>query len=184
MKQKLQRSQFTLGSSKNDFSTDYNLEYYDKSSLNNKFKGDEYKAIKDKLRGSNYDMGNDKLTYISENAGKYTKPILDYDELKQAKIQNEENTKNLHSGHFNLGIEDVPWNISNRAQYTPKKIDNNRYNSEFNNLIRQGNFEKYQENRDFKSETMDSYNKKQLTNNRISDECKNHLRGNHFDIRR
>ena len=99
MRKKLQGSQFTLGSSnKNDFSTDYNLEYYDKSSLNNKFKGDEYKAIKDKLRGSNYDMGNDKLTYISENAGKYTKPILDYDELKQAKIQNEENTKNLRSG--------------------------------------------------------------------------------------
>ena len=182
MKQKLQRSQFTLGSSKNDFSTDYNLEYYDKSSLNNKFKDDEYKAIKEKLRGSNYDMGNDKLTYISENADTYTKPILDYDELKQAKIQNEENTKNLRSGHFNLGTENVPWNTSNRAQYTPKKADNNRYNSELNNLIRRGNFEKYQENRDFKSETMDSYNKKPLSNNRMSDEFKNHLRGNHFDF--
>ena len=183
MRKKLQGSQFTLGSSnKNDFSTDYNLEYYDKSSLNNKFNANEYKAIKEKLRGSNYDMGNDKLTYISENAGKYTKPVLDYDELKQSKLKTEESTKNLRSGHFNLGSDNVPWNTSNRDQYTPKKIDNNRYNSEFNNLIRQGNFEKSQENRDFKSETMDSYNKKPLSNNRVSDEFKNNLRGNHFDI--
>ena len=58
-KQKLRRSQFTLGTSKNDFSTDYNLEYYDKSSLNNLSNGNELKAIREKLRGSNYDMGND-----------------------------------------------------------------------------------------------------------------------------
>jgi len=182
MKQKLQRSQFTLGSSKNDFSTDYNLEYYDKSSLNNKSRGNELKAIREKLRGSNYDMGNDKLTYISENAGKYTKPVLNIDELKQTKLQTEENTKNLRSGHFDLGTENVPWNSSNRDQYTPKKINNNRYNSELNDLIRKGNFQKSEENRDFKSETMDSYNKKPLENNRVSDEFRNNLRRNHFDI--
>ena len=120
-KQKLQRSQFTLGTSKNDFSTDYNLEYYDKSSLNNLSNGNELKAIREKLRGSNYDMGNDKLTYISENAGKYTKPVLNYEELKQTKLQTEENTRNLRSGHFDLGTENIPWNSSNRAQFTPKK---------------------------------------------------------------
>ena len=182
MKQKFQKSQFTLGTSKNDFSTDYNLEYYDKSSLNNKSNANELKAIREKLRGSNYDMGNDKLTYISENAGKYTKPVLNYDELKQTKLQTEENTKNLRSGHFDLGNENIPWNTSNRDQFTPKKIDNNRYNSELNNLIRQGNFQKSEENRDFKSETMDSYNKKPLANNRVSDEFRNNLRRNHFDI--
>ena len=182
MKQKFRKSQFTLGSSKNDFSTDYNLEYYDKSSLNNKSNANELKAIREKLRGSNYDMGNDKLTYISENAGKYTKPVLNYDELKQTKLQTEENTKNLRSGHFDLGNENIPWNTSNRDQFTPKKIDNNRYNSELNNLIRQGNFQKSEENRDFKSETMDSYNKKPLANNRVSDEFRNNLRRNHFDI--
>ena len=182
MKQKFQKSQFTLGSSKNDFSTDYNLEYYDKSSLNNKSNANELKAIREKLRGSNYDMGNDKLTYISENAGKYTKPVLNYDELKQTKLQTEENTKNLRSGHFDLGNDNIPWNTSNRDQFTPKKIDNNRYSSELNNLIRQGNFQKSEENRDFKSETMDSYNKKPLANNRVSDEFRNNLRRNHFDI--
>ena len=182
MKQKLRRSQFTLGSSKNDFSTDYNLEYYDKSSLNNKSNANELKAIREKLRGSNYDMGNDKLTYISENAGKYTKPVLNYDELKQTKLQTEESTKNLRSGHFDLGTENIPWNSSNRSQYTPKKIDNNRYNSELNNLIRTGNFQKPEENRDFKSETMVSYNKKPIENNRVSDEFRNNLRRNHFDI--
>ena len=181
-KQKLRRSQFTLGTSKNDFSTDYNLEYYDKSSLNNLSNGNELKAIREKLRGSNYDMGNDKLTYISENAGKYTKPELNYEELKQTKLQTEENTRNLRSGHFDLGTENIPWNSSNRAQFTPKKIDNNRYNSELNNLIRQGNIQKPEENRDFKSETMDSYNKKPLTNNRVSDEFRDNLRRNHFDI--
>ena len=182
MKQKLQRSQFTLGSSKNDFSTDYNLEYYDKSSLNNKANGNELKAIREKLRGSNYDMGNDKLTYISENAGKYTKPVLNLDELKQNKKQTEENTKNLRSGHFDLGTDNILWNSTNRDQYTPKKIDNNRYNSELSNLIRKGNFEKSEENRDFKSETKDSYNKKPLENNRVSEEFRNNLRRNHFDI--
>ena len=182
MKQKFQKSQFTLGTSKNDFSTDYNLEYYDKSSLNIKSNANELKAIREKLRGSNYDLGNDKLTYISENAGKYTKPVLNYDELKQTKLQTEENTKNLRSGHFDLGNENIPWNTSNRDQFTPKKIDNNRYSSELNNLIRQGNFQKSEENRDFKSETMDSYNKKPLANNRVSDEFRNNLRRNHFDI--
>ena len=182
MKQKLQRSQFTLGSSKNDFSTDYNLEYYDKSSLNNKSNLNELKAIREKLRGSNYDMGNDKLTYISENAGKYTKPVLDLNELKQSKLQTEENTKNLRSGHFDLGKEKVPWNSTNREIFTPKKIDNNRYNAELNSLIREGHFQKSEENRDFKSETMDSYNKKPLTNNRVTDEFRNKLRSNHFDI--
>ena len=182
MKQKFQKSQFTLGSSKNDFSTDYNLEYYDKSSLHNKSSANELRTIREKLRGSNYDMGNDKLTYISENAGKYTRPILNYEELKQTKLQTEENTKNLRSGHFDLGTENIPWNTSNRDQYTPKKIDNNRYNSELNNLIKKGNFQKYEENRDFKSETMDSYNKKPLENNRVSDEFRNNLRRNHFDI--
>ena len=182
MKQRLQSSQFTLGSSKNDFSTDYNLEYYDKSSLNNKETANERKAIREKLRGSNYDLGNDKLTYVSENAGQYTKPELNYDELRQTKLQTEENTKNLRSGHFDLGTENIPWNSSNRDQFTPKKIDNNRYNSELNNLIRRGNFQKYEENRDFKSESMDSYNKKPLNNNRVSDEFRNNLRINHFDI--
>jgi hypothetical protein len=184
MKQRLQRSQFTIGSSdsKNDFSTDYNLEYYDKSSLNTKMNPNELKAIKEKLRGSNYDMGNDKLTYISENAGRYTKPLLNYDEIKKTKLQTEKNTKNLRSGHFDLGTENIPWNSSNRAQFTPKKIDNNRYNTGINDLIRRGNFQKYEENRDFKSEAMDSYNKKPLENNRVSDEYKNNLRRNHFDI--
>ena len=100
-------------------------------------------------------MGNDKLTYISENAGKYTKPVLNLDEIKLNKIQTEENTKNLRSGHFDLGTDNILWNSTNRDQYTPKKIDNNRYDSELNNLIRQGNIQKPEENRDFKSETMD-----------------------------
>ena len=182
MKQRLQRSQFTLGSSKNDFSTDYNLEYYDKSSLNNMGNANELKAIREKMRGDNYEAGNDKTNYISENAGKYTKPAINLDEIKQTKLQTEENTKNLRSQHFNFGSENVPWKSSNREQYTPKKIDNNRYNSEFNDLIRNGNFTKSKEDRDFKSEAIDSYNKKPLTNNRVSNEFRDNLRRNHFDF--
>ena len=94
----------------------------------------------------------------------------------------EESTKNLRSGHFNLGNDNIPWNTSNRAQYTPKKIDNTRYNTELNDLIRRGNFEKTEENRDFTSETRDSYNKKPLENNRVSEEFRNNLRRNHFEI--
>ena len=182
-KQRLRKSQFTLGSSKNDFSTDYNLEYYDKSSLNNRqSNNNEFKVIKEKLRGSNYEAGNDEMNYISENAGKYTKPILNYDEIKKTKLQTDQNTKNLRSQHFVFGQEKIPWNSSNREVFTPKKLDNNRYNSQLNELIRKGNIQKPEENRDFTSETMLSYSKKPLVNNSMSQEFKENLRKNHFDI--
>ena len=180
----MRRSNFTLGSSKNDFSTDYNIEYYDKSSLNNnKSNLNESKLIKEKLRGSNYEMDKEKLNYISENADKYTKPILNLDEIKKTKMQTLETTKNLRSQHFDFGQEKIPWNSLNRSVYTPKKLDdNNRYNSKLNELIRKDNIQKPEETRDFTSETMFSYNKKPLSNNSMSQEFKNNLRKNHFDI--
>ena len=181
-KQRLRKSQFTLGTSKNDFSTGYNLEYYDKSSLNRSGSYNESKAIKEKLRGSDYELGNDKLNYVSENAGQYKKPELNYEEIKKTKIQTDENTKNLRSQHFDLGQEKIPWNSVNREVFTPKKRDNNRYNSQLNELIRKGNFQKPEETRDFTSETMLSYNKKPLVNNSLSKEFKENLRRNHFDI--
>ena len=181
-KQRLRKSQFTLGTSKNDFSTGYNLEYYDKSSLNRSGSYNESKAIKEKLRGSGYELGNDKLNYISENAGQYKKPELNYDEIKKTKLQTDENTKNLRSQHFDFGQEKIPWNSVNREVFTPKKRDNNRYNSQLNELIRKGNFQKPEETRDFTSETMLSYNKKPLVNNSLSKEFKENLRRNHFDI--
>ena len=181
-KQRLRQSQFTLGSSKNDFNTDYNLEYYDKSSFNNTGKNNESKAIKEKLRGSNYEIGNDKLNYISENSGQFTKPVLNYDEIKKTKMQTEVTTKNLRSQHFDFGQEKVPWNSINREVFTPKKIDNNRYNSQLNELIRKGNIQKPEENRDFTSETMLSYGKKPLVKNSLSQEFKENLRRNHFNF--
>ena len=182
VKQRLRRSQFTLGTSKNDFSTGYNLEYYDKSSLNRSGSYNESKAIKEKLRGSDYELGHDKLNYISENAGQFTKPILNYEEIKKTKMQTDQNTKNLRSQHFDFGQEKVPWNSVNREVFTPKKTDNNRYNSQLNELIRKGNFQKPEETRDFTSETMLSYSKKPLVNNSLSQEFKENLRRNHFDI--
>ena len=94
-KQRLRKSQFTLGTSKNDFSTGYNLEYYDKSNLNRSGSYNESKAIKEKLRGSDYELGNDKLNYISENAGQFTKPVLNLDEIKKTKMQTDQNTKKI-----------------------------------------------------------------------------------------
>ena len=181
-KQRLRKSQFTLGSSKPDFSTGYNLEYYDKSSLNKQGNTNELKAIKEKLRGSNYEVGNDKINYISENAGQFVKPVLNYEEIKKSKLQTEQNTKNLRSQHFDFGQDSVPWNSSNREIFTPKKIDNNRYNSQLNELIRKGNFQKPEETRDFTSETKQSFSKKPLVNNSMSQEYKENLRKNHFDI--
>ena len=108
-KQRLRRSQFSLGTSKNDFSTDYNMEYYDKSSLNKIGNVNESKIIKEKLRSSNYEIGSDKPNYISENAGQFTKPVLNYEEIKKTKMQTDENTKNLRSQHFDFGQEKVPW---------------------------------------------------------------------------
>ena len=181
-KQRLRKSQFTLGTSKNDFSTDYNLEYYDKSSLNNQTNYSESQKIKEKMRGADYKVGNDKLNYISENAGQFTKPILNLDEIKKTKLQTESNTKNLRSQHFDFGQEKIPWKSVNREVFTPKKIDNNRYNSKTMELIRKGNIQKPEENRDFTSETMLSYSKKPLVNNSLSQEFKENLRRNHFDI--
>ena len=63
-RQRLRKSQFTLGTSKNDFSTDYNLEYYDKSSLNNQTNYSESQKIKEKMRGADYKVGNDKLNIL------------------------------------------------------------------------------------------------------------------------
>ena len=181
-KLRLRKSQFTLGSSKPDFSTGYNLEYYDKSSLNKQGNTNELKAIKEKSRGSNYEVGNDKINYISENAGQFVKPVLNYEEIKKSKLQTEQNTKNLRSQHFDFGQDSVPWNSSNREIFTPKKIDNNRYNSQLNELIRKGNFQKPDETRDFTSETKQSFSKKPLVNNSMSQEYKENLRKNHFDI--
>ena len=181
-KLKLQSSQFTLGSSKNDFETDYNLEYYDKSSIGKNNNPNEAKHMRDKLRSTNYDMGNDKVDYISENAGQYKKPVLDVEEIQKTKEQTEQNTKNLRSQHFDFGTENVQWNSSNRSQFTPKKIGNNRYDSDFGKKIREGNIPKYNEDRDFKSETMHSYNKKPLAGNSLNKEARDNLRRNHFDF--
>jgi len=181
-KQRLRRSQFSLGTSKNDFSTDYNMEYYDKSSLNKIGNVNESKIIKEKLRSSNYEIGSDKPNYISENAGQFTKPVLNYEEIKKTKMQTDENTKNLRSQHFDFGQEKVPWKSINREVFTPKKLDNNRYNSKLNELIRRGNIQKPEENRDFTSETMLSYSKKPLVDNSLSKEYKENLRKNHFDF--
>ena len=181
-KQRLRKSQFTFGTSKNDFNTDYNLEYYDKSSYNNRANVSESKAIKEKMRGSDYEVGNDKVNYVTENSGQFTKPVLNLEEIKKTKLQTESNTKNLRSGHFDFGQEKVLWKSMNREVFTPKKLDNNRYNSKMNELIRRGNIQKPEENRDFTSETMLSYSKKPLVNNSMSQEFKENLRKNHFDI--
>ena len=97
----------------------------------------------------------------------YKKPELNYDEIKKTKLQTDQNTKNLRSQHFDFGQEKIPWNSVNREVFTPKKRDNNRYNSQLNELIRKGNFQKPEETRDFTSETMLSYNKKPLVNNSV-----------------
>lgn len=181
VKRRLQNSQFTLGDSKNDFSTDYNLEYYDKSSLNNRSNSNDLLEIRKKLRSDNYIKGQDETNYISENAGKYTKPILNYEEYKKNKMQTNEYTKFLRAGTVDLGSDNVQWNTSNRLQYTPKKLLNNRYVNNANQLSDK-NFPKLKEDRDFKSEAMYSYNKKPLTNNKISNEFRENLRKNHFDF--
>ncbi len=182
-KLKLQSSQFILGNSKNDFSTDYGLEYYDKSSFTTRASANELKSIRDKLKGSNYDLGTDKLNYLSENAEQYTKPELDVNEMKKNKMQNDLFTKELRNGHIELGgDEQVPWNTSHRVVYTPKKLQNNRYDNKSCNQFSGINIGNSIEDRDFKSETMMSYNKKPLPNNRLSPDLMTNLRKNHFEI--
>ena len=92
-------------------------EFYDKSNLLEKEKKD-LENIGKALRAHNYEFGDDKLDYISENKYRYSKPVINPEERLQNKISNELLQKTNH----NFGNDKDPWNSTNEYVFTPKYI--------------------------------------------------------------
>ena len=112
-----QKSNFSLGEGNGDFSTKYNLDYYDKSgSIQRNFEG---KDIENRMRKDQTILGSDKPELITEHAAEYTKKEIDrgiYNSRAQSNIQKE---------HQDLiGSEKNKWDTTYRQKYTPKKNEN------------------------------------------------------------
>ena len=116
-KKDLRSSHFNLGNSVPNFETTFKSEFYDKSNLLEKDKKD-LGNIGKSLRAHNYEFGDDKLDYISENKFRFSKPVINPEERMQNKISNELLQKTNH----NFGNDKEPWNSTNEVSFTPKYI--------------------------------------------------------------
>ena len=87
-KKDLRSSHFNFGNNRPNFETTFKSEFYDKSNLLEKEKKD-LENIGKALRAHNYEFGDDKLDYISENKYRYSKPVINPEERLQNKISNE-----------------------------------------------------------------------------------------------
>ena len=132
-KNDLRSTHFNLGNSVPNYETTFKSEFYDKSNIPTKEKKDFDKMGK-ALRAHNYEFGDDKLDYISENKFRFSKPIINPEERKQNKISNELLQKTNH----NFGNDKEPWNSTNERAFTPKYIpeeDKNNINLVKTNFI-------------------------------------------------
>ena len=116
-KKDLRSSHFNFGNNRPNFETTFKSEFYDKSNLLEKEKKD-LENIGKALRAHNYEFGDDKLDYISENKYRYSKPVINPEERLQNKISNELLQKTNH----NFGNDKEPWNSTNERAFTPKYI--------------------------------------------------------------
>ena len=116
-KKDLRSSHFNFGNNRPNFETTFKSEFYDKSNLLDKEKKD-LENIGKSLRAHNYNFGDDKLDYISENKFRFSKPVINPEERLQNKISNELLQKTNH----NFGNDKEPWNSTNERAFTPKYI--------------------------------------------------------------
>ena len=152
----------------NDYSTNYHREYYDKSKKNNcGYSKAEIENFKNKLKKSEYILGNDKLTYMSENKKNYKWNTIDYNNQRNEYNHN----KLIQQSRVQIGYQNTPWSSTNKSIFTPKPIDNNRYNFKY---FYQNNINNIPEkdDRNFISESRYSYDKKPLPNKIINNEFK------------
>ena len=117
----LRKSHFIFGNFEPNYNTTFRREYYNKSSSLPKNKVD-FANIERKLRTQNFQFGTDKPDYLSETAAKYIIPNINKEDNKQNKIS----TAMLQQSHYVFGNSQVPWNTTNRREFTPKKADTTR----------------------------------------------------------
>ena len=179
---KLQRTNFLLGNEKNDYTTKYNSEYFNKIPfIKDKNNKKELEFISNKLKETHVAPLTTKINYESETQSKFQKPVIS--EKNKITI----NTAALQESHLSLGMHDVPWVSTNRYFLTPKaNLDNNRY-SNFNPLkLRESNitFSQDKDNPNFMTENMESFGPipSNYEQNKMDTELKNNLRKEHFNF--
>ena len=116
-KKDLRSSHFNFGNNRPNFETTFKSEFYDKSNLLEKEKKD-LENIGKALRAHNYEFGDDKLDYISENKYRYSKPVINPEERLQNKISNQL----LQKTNYNFGNDKESWSSTSGRAFTPKNI--------------------------------------------------------------
>lgn len=117
IKSDLRKSHFILGNNRPNYETSFNAEFYDKSKLMPK-QDKNLENIGKSLRAHNYEFGDDKLDYLSENAARYGKPLINKDE----RLQNKINNQLLQKSNYKFGNDKQPWNSTSELSFTPKYI--------------------------------------------------------------
>ncbi|MCQ2817354.1 MAG: hypothetical protein MJ252_08830 [archaeon] len=161
-----------------DTKIDYQTSSRDQSKLipkqgviNNRLSPEE----KLKMQSSQFTLGCSPNEYFTNYNTEY------YDKLPLQSGQRNEckDIKNKFlASKYIMGNDKVKWDTMNQREYTPKKLENNRYAARKQNT----EFKSLKEDRDFRSEAMLSWNEKPLTNNKLSPERISELRGNHFKL--
>ena len=77
------------------------------------------------LRAHNYEFGDDKLDYLSENADRFRKPLINKDERMKNKISNQL----LQKSNYKFGNDKQPWNSTSESIFTPKYIPDEEKNN-------------------------------------------------------
>ena len=174
-KNELRKSHFIFGNFEPNYNTTFRREFYNKSSSLPKNKVDFFN-IERKLRTQNFQFGTDKPDYLSETAAKYIIPSSNFEENKQNKVS----TAMLQQSHYVFGNHNVPWNTTNRREFTPKKADITRGTKD----LTRTNFILGDDKPTIKSVNEDTFVRHPLQKNQIDKKLLNDLRSHHFEFGR
>ena len=172
-KNELRKSHFIFGNFEPNYNTTFRREFYNKSSSLPKNKVDFFN-IERKLRTQNFQFGTDKPDYLSETAAKYIIPSSNFEENKQNKVS----TAMLQQSHYVFGNHNVPWNTTNRREFTPKKADITRGTKD----LTRTNFILGDDKPTIKSVNEDTFVRHPLQKKQIDKKLLNDLRSNHLKI--
>ena len=174
-KNELRKSHFIFGNFEPNYNTTFRREYYNKSSSLPKNKLD-FANIERKLRTQNFQFGTDKPDYLSETASKYIIPNINKEDNKKNKVS----TAMLQQSHYVFGNSQVPWNTTNRREFTPKKADTTRSTKD----LTKTNFILGDDKPTIKSVNEDTFVRHPLQQNQVDKKLLNDLRSHHFEFGR
>ena len=175
LKNDLRKSHFILGNYEPNYNTTFKAEYYDKS--NYKTKDDvNFYNVERKLRTQNFNFGTDSNDYLTETQAKFTKPIINKNDLPNQKIS----TEGLQKNHHIFGIFPNDYNTTQRISYPPKKADMKLYTKN----LRKTNFILGEDKPILKSVNQETYIKHpiKVKDNLNKSELINDLRKHHFEF--